>query len=110
MQAKFMLLLAIVLEISGTALMKYFQDKDGLIGYLFMLVFISLSYITLSQAIKSIPISLAYAVWEGLGLTGTALIACLLFNESMPLQKLLSIMIIISGLILIEKGTSIGGE
>jgi multidrug transporter EmrE-like cation transporter len=45
-----------------------------------------------------------------LGLTGTALIACLLFNESMPLQKLLSIMIIISGLILIEKGTSIGGE
>ena len=28
MQAKFMLLLAIVLEISGTALMKYFLDKD----------------------------------------------------------------------------------
>lgn len=107
MNAKFMLLAAIILEVTGTALMKHLLEKSHSLGYLAMLAFISLSYYFLSKAVKTIPISLAYAVWEGLGLAGTAFIAWLVFQETMNLQKILSICIILSGLIMIKKGTSL---
>lgn len=106
MQAKTMLLLAICLEVTGTAILKYFSVTNPLAGYLLVLLFITLSYLALSQAIRSIPISLAYAVWEGLGLTGTALIAWLLFGESLSARKILALTIILAGLVLIKKGTA----
>lgn len=106
MQAKTMLLLAICLEVTGTAILKYFSVTNPLVGYLLVLLFITLSYLALSQAIRSIPISLAYAVWEGLGLTGTALIAWLLFGESLSARKILALTVILAGLVLIKKGTA----
>ena len=46
-----------------------------------MLAAMACSYFCLSKAVKKIPISVAYAVWEGLGLAGTALMAWLIFND-----------------------------
>ena len=110
MKAKLMLLLAIVLEISGTILMKYLVENNYANAYLCMLIFISFSYFFLSKAVRTIPISLAYAVWEGIGLAGTAFLAWLIFNESMNTQKFLSICIILTGLIMIKKGTILGED
>lgn len=103
----YMLLLAIILEITGTALMKYFAIKGGIEGYLFMIFFISCSYFALSKAITKIPISTAYAIWEGIGLIGTAFIAWLIFNETMSTLKLIALLVILSGLIMIKKGTAV---
>ena len=72
-----------------------------------MLIFISLSYFSLSKVVMKIPISTAYAIWEGLGLVGTTFIVWLIFNENMPLTKLLAFILILSGLIMIKKGTFI---
>lgn len=110
MRAKLMLLTAIILEVAGTATMKYLIETDHPHSYLYMLLFISLSYYFLSKAVRSIPISLAYAVWEGLGLAGTAFIAWFIFQETMNLQKILSICIILSGLIMLKRGTSLGED
>lgn len=75
-----MLLLAIILEITGTALMKFFAIKGGMEGYILMLLFIFCSYFALSKAIVKIPISTAYAIWEGIGLIGTATVAYFIFG------------------------------
>ena len=80
-----MLLLAIILEITGTALMKFFAIKGGMEGYILMLLFIFCSYFALSKAIVKIPISTAYAIWEGIGLIGTATVAYFIFNEDLSL-------------------------
>lgn len=101
----YMLLLAIILEITGTALMKYFSLQGGFEGYILMIIFISSSYFALSKAITKIPISTAYAVWEGLGLIGTAFIAWLIFKEDMSILKLFAFIIILTGLFMIKKGT-----
>lgn len=100
-----MLLLAIILEITGTALMKFFAIKGGMEGYILMLLFIFCSYFALSKAIVKIPISTAYAIWEGIGLIGTATVAYFIFNEELSLLKVLAFMVILSGLIMIKKGT-----
>ena len=86
--------------------MKYFALQGGSEGYITMTCCMLASYIALSKAVVSIPISLAYAVWEGLGLIGTVFIAWFLFHEPMPPLKLLGFFIILSGLLLLKLGTS----
>lgn len=90
-------------EITGTALMKFFCHKGGMEGYILMLLFIFCSYFALSKAIVKIPISTAYAIWEGIGLIGTATVAYFIFNEDLSLLKVLAFMVILSGLIMIKK-------
>ena len=92
-----------ILEITGTALMKFFAIKGGMEGYILMLLFIFCSYFALSKAIVKIPISTAYAIWEGIGLIGTATVAYFIFNEDLSLLKVLAFMVILSGLIMIKK-------
>lgn len=41
-----------------------------------------ISFSLLNQAIKTIPIGTAYAVWTGLGAFGTAILGIFLFRES----------------------------
>ena len=106
----YMLLAAIALEVSGTTFMKFSVTHEWLIGYPVMLAAMACSYFCLSKAVKKIPISVAYAVWEGLGLAGTALMAWLIFNESMPPQKLFAFAIILIGLTMVKNGTARTGS
>ena len=105
MKHVYMLFAAIALEVTGTTFMKFSVMHEWFIGYPVMLAAMACSYFCLSKAVKKIPISIAYAVWEGLGLAGTALMAWLIFNETMPPIKLLAFGVIIAGLIMIKKGT-----
>lgn len=73
MKHVYMLFAAIALEVTGTTFMKFSVMHEWLIGYPVMLAAMVCSYFCLSKAVKKIPISVAYAVWEGLGLAGTAL-------------------------------------
>lgn len=103
-----MLFLAIILEVCGTSSMKYFSLSGRWEGYAIMLFCIALSYISLSKAVIRIPISVAYAAWECIGLIGTTFIAWYMFNEDMSLWKLLAIAVIISGIVMIKLGTAKG--
>ena len=103
----FMLFLAIMLELTGTSSMKYFTMQGGSEGYITMISCMLFSYFVLSKAVVRIPISLAYAVWEGVGLIGTVCIAWSVFHEPMPPLKLLGFFVILSGLAMIKLGTSL---
>lgn len=105
MKHVYMLFAAIALEVTGTTFMKFSVMHEWFIGYPVMLAAMACSYFCLSKAVKKIPISVAYAVWEGIGLMGTAFIAWIIFNEAMPPIKLLAFGVIIAGLIMIKKGT-----
>ena len=91
MKHVYMLFAAIALEVTGTTFMKFSVMHEWLIGYPVMFLLMGFSYFCLSKAVKKIPISVAYAVWEGIGLMGTAFIAWIIFNETMPPQKLLQL-------------------
>ncbi len=53
----------------------------------------------LSLSLKNIPIGTAYAVWTGIGITGTVILEFFLFKEPFSLLKLICILLIISGII-----------
>ncbi len=48
---------------------------------------------------REIPIGTAYAVFTGIGAAGTALIGMLFLDETAGLWKIISLMVLISGII-----------
>jgi quaternary ammonium compound-resistance protein SugE len=57
------------------------------------------SFYLLSQALRTLPIGTAYAVWTGIGAVGTALLGMAFFDEPRSVLRLLSILLIILGII-----------
>ncbi len=95
----FYLILAIVLEISGTTSMKLSQGFTKTFPSIVMFIFYILSLISLTLALKKIDVSVAYAVWSGLGTALIALIGIFYFKEPSTFIKILSIGLIIAGVV-----------
>jgi len=97
--------LAIVAEITGTLSMKWSSISDDNIGYIFMLVMITLSYILLSFSVKKIALGVAYAMWEGIGILIITVFSVLLFDESISVLKILGLTTLVAGIVLLKSGT-----
>ena len=65
----FYLMLAIILEVSGTTSMKLSQGFTKTLPSIAMFIFYILSLISLTLALKKVDVSVAYAVWSGIGTT-----------------------------------------
>ena len=65
------------------------------IGFLASLL---LSMFLLAQALKSLPVGTAYAVWTGIGAAGTAIVGMLWLGESRDVLKLISLVLLLSGI------------
>ncbi len=93
------LLLAGFFEICFTIALKYSQGFTRFIPSMITVVFIVLSFFSVSQAMKTIPIGTAYAVWAGIGAAGTVACGIIFFGDSYHIVRLLSIVLIIIGII-----------
>lgn len=93
------LFLAIVLEVCGTTSLKL---SDGLTRWSFVLatvVFYVSSFTALGLALKRLDVSVAYAVWAGLGTALIAVIGFTYFSEPVSPLKAVSILLIIAGVV-----------
>jgi len=95
----FYLFLAIILEVSGTTSMKLSQGFTKTLPSIAMFIFYILSLISLTLALKKVDVSVAYAVWSGIGTTLIALIGIFYFKEPSTVIKILSIGLIITGVV-----------
>ncbi|EKQ52266.1 MAG: cation/cationic drug transporter [Clostridium sp. Maddingley MBC34-26] len=93
------LILAIIFEVSGTISMKLSEGFSNIKYAIVMLVFYILSLSTLTLALKKIPIGVAYATWSGVGIILLSIIGTVLFKETINLQKVVFIALIIVGVI-----------
>jgi small multidrug resistance pump len=101
----FYLILAIVLEIMGTISMKLSQGFTKTWPSILIFVFYGLSFGVLTLALKKIDISIAYAIWSGLGTALIAAIGFFWFKEPAGALKIASIALIIMGVV----GLNLGG-
>ncbi len=104
MYAGFYLLLAILLEVAGTTSMKLSQGFTKLTPSIFIFVFYILSFTFLTLSLKRLEVSLAYAIWSGLGTLLIAIIGVFFFNETMTVIKAVSLSLIILGVIGLKAG------
>ncbi|WP_088809207.1 MULTISPECIES: multidrug efflux SMR transporter [Listeria] len=63
------------------------------------IIFLIISFELFAKSMKEIPIGTAYAVFTGIGAAGTALIGMLFLNETAGLWKIISLLVLISGII-----------
>ena len=78
------LLLAILLEIAGTTMLKLSDGFTKWLPSVAVVVFYALSFGALSFTLKRIDVGVAYAVWSALGTALIATIGVLWFHEDMP--------------------------
>ncbi|TCB96235.1 ligand-binding protein SH3 [Micromonospora zingiberis] len=58
-----------------------------------------LSMAGLAYALREIPLGTGYAVWVGIGATGTALVGMLALGESASLPRLLCLLLVVAGVV-----------
>lgn len=105
----FVLLAAIAVEVLATSALKAVVSAPVLVAVL-PLVLIGLSFALLSIALRVIPMAVAYAVWEGLGIVGIAIIGHVLFAEHLTPGRMLALGLIIGGIALLERGAGQADE
>jgi small multidrug resistance pump len=96
------LLIAIITEVVGTTLMKVSQGLTRLVPSVLMFLLYGISFAFMALALKRIEVSIAYAVWSGLGTAMIAAIGIIWFRESFNIPKLLGIVLIIAGVVLLN--------
>jgi len=95
----FLLALAIVLEVAGTTCMKLSSGFKELVPSVLVFVFYGFSFTAFIYALKTIDLSITYAIWAGLGLALIAAISILYFKEPMTVQRMIFIGLILIGVI-----------
>jgi small multidrug resistance pump len=97
-----LLVLAIVLEVAGTTNMKLSEGFSKLIPSVLVLFFYALSIIALTFAVNRLDVSVAYAVWSGMGTALVAVIGLWYFQESLTPIKVLALGLIIVGVVMLH--------
>lgn len=85
-------------------MLKIVGQSGSVGGYAVLLAMVGFSYFLLSKAVVKIPLSVAYATWEGVGLVAITGIGCVLFNEGLSLAKILGVGAILVGILLLKHG------
>jgi len=93
----FYLAAAIALEICGTTSLKLSQGFTRPGPTMAVVVCYAVSFAFLSLALRGIDLSIAYALWSGVGTAVVAVIGIVWFGESAGAWKLLSLGLIVSG-------------
>jgi small multidrug resistance pump len=88
---------AIVLEVAGTVSMKLSHGFSNALPSVLLFVFYGASFTCLNFALRTIDVSVAYAIWSALGLMLVAAIGILVLRESASALKLASIALIVAG-------------
>ena len=63
-------------------------------------VVLGIGFLTL--AMKSLPVSVAYPIWTGLGTLGTVILGVMLFGEQIGLIKIAAVLAILSGVAVLK--------
>jgi quaternary ammonium compound-resistance protein SugE len=93
------LFIAGLFEIGWAVGLKYTAGFTKLWPSVITIIGMVLSFYFLSNAVKTIPIGTAYAIWTGIGAVGTAILGIILFGESKEFVRIFFIILIVIGIV-----------
>ncbi|MCX4189007.1 quaternary ammonium compound efflux SMR transporter SugE [Methylophaga sp. OBS3] len=93
------LIFAGLLEVVWAVGLKYTEGFSKPIPSIITIAAMLASVYFLSVAMRSLPLSIAYAVWVGIGMIGAVIFGVLVFKEPLTLFKLVSLLLITTGII-----------
>ncbi len=93
------LIFAIIFETLGTTALKMSNGFSVLLPSIVTIITYILCFLFLSFALKTIDVSVAYAIWGAFGILLISAIGMIFFNESVSFIKITSILLIVLGTI-----------
>ena len=93
------LLFAIILEVAGITSMKLSEGFTKLLPSILVVVLYGLSFVLLALALKTIEVSISYAVWSGIGMALITVVGFICFKEPITVMKMVSIGLIVAGVV-----------
>lgn len=93
------LFIAGLLEMAWAVLLQRsesFTRPGATVGFVISL---ALSMFLLAQALRTLPVGTAYAVWTGIGAAGTAVVGMVWLGESRDVLKLVSLGLLVAGIV-----------
>ena len=93
------LAVAIVLEVGGTTSMRLSEGLSRLGPTLSMFAFYAVAFVLNAMVIRTLGLSVVYAVWSGAGTVLTAIVGYAYFHEPMTALKIGSAALIVIGVV-----------
>ncbi len=93
------LLLAGLFETVWAIGLKYTHGFTRLWPTVGTLAAMAVSFLLLAQAMKTLPVGTAYAIWTGIGAVGAVILGIVLFNEPLTTARYFCLGLIVSGII-----------
>ncbi len=96
------LLVAIIGEVVGTNLLKATDGFSKLLPTIYTIIAYVISFYFLSLSFKTIPISVAYAIWGAIGIILITLFSVLVWKEPLNVMTIIGLCFIIMGTIIVN--------
>ena len=93
------LVLAGLFEVAWAVGLKYTDGFTRLLPSVATLAAMAVSVVLLALAVKTLPLSTAYAIWTGIGAVGAVILGIVLFHESASPARLACLALIIVGIV-----------
>lgn len=94
--------ISIVLEIIATNLLKLSDGFTRLLPTVAALALYAASFYGVSIVFRSLSVGLVYAIWSGVGIVLTAVVAYFAFGQKIDLAGILGIGLILAGVLVIN--------
>ncbi|EET48051.1 SMR family transporter [Thalassobium sp. R2A62] len=97
-----LLLFAVCAETVGTTALQASQQFTRLWPSVLVVVAYAISFYLLALTLKYMPVGIMYAIWSGLGIVLIAIIAWLVYGQSLDWPAILGMTLILGGIIIIN--------
>ncbi|QKG83750.1 multidrug efflux SMR transporter [Kroppenstedtia pulmonis] len=104
MKAYVFLAIAIVSEVFGTSMLKAADGFSRLFPSIGVVLGFGSAFYFLSLSLQALPLNVTYAIWSGLGTALTALIGVFLWKETISVQGIIGLCMIIGGVAFLNLG------
>ena len=95
---------AIATEVAATTAMKYSEGFSKLWPSLVTATGYVIAFVLLAQALKTIEVGTAYAIWAGVGTAAVAAIGMVYLGEGVTIAKFAGIVLIVGGVVVLNLG------
>lgn len=110
MKGYILLSIAIVSEVLATLCLKLSDGFSNIIPSIGVVFGYGLAFYLLSQSLAYMSLSLAYAVWSGVGTALTAILGILVFSDPLSFWVILGVVCIILGVVLLNTSNATSEE
>jgi multidrug resistance protein EbrB len=94
--------ISIISEVFATAMLKLAEGFTVLLPSIAVIAGYALSFYCLSLCLRTLPLSIAYAIWAGAGTALTAVIGVLAWGEAFHAFTAAGVILIIGGVVLLN--------